>query len=90
MPSASARIGLSFAPFIVAIALFVLLLLSPYTHLGPSNNSYALGALAAIFLGLVAGVISLVMAKTVRIWWRLLIGVLYLPAAVVSLLLSGF
>lgn len=81
---------LAFVPFFVALVLVVLLLLSPLTGIGPASNIYAFRALAAIVLGLVVGVISLFLEKTIRVWWRLLIGVLYLPTAVFSLLMAGF
>jgi hypothetical protein len=64
--------------------------LSEVRFQGPNSNIFALCALAAIVLGLVVGVISLFAEKTTRVWWRLLIGVLYLPTAVCSLLLAGF
>lgn len=85
-----ASIRLAFAPFFVAVALVVLMVLYPFTGIGPASNVFALCALAFIVLGLVVGIISLFLAKTVRVWWRLLIGVLYLPVAVFSLLLAGF
>lgn len=80
----------AFTPFLVALALVVLLVLYPFTGIGPNSNTFALCALAAIVLGLVAGVIFLFLAKTIGVWWRLVIGVLYLPTAVFSLLLAGF
>lgn len=84
------NIWLAFTPFFVALALAVLLMLSSFTGIGPASNIFALCALAAIVLGLVIGVISLFLVKAVRVWWRLLVGVLYLPTAVFSLLLAGF
>lgn len=81
---------LVFAPFLVAAVLIALLLLFPFTGIGPSNNTFAVVALAAIGLGLVFGVVSLFLAWTIGVWWRVLIGVLYLPTAVLSLLLAGF
>ncbi|MES2151453.1 MAG: hypothetical protein V4508_16880 [Pseudomonadota bacterium] len=80
---------LAFTPFFVALALVVLLILSPSTGIGPASNIYAACALAAIVLGLIVGVISLVVVKTIRVRWRLLIGVLYFPTAVFSLLMAG-
>jgi len=46
--------------------------------------------LVAIVVGLVVGVVSLLITQSLQIWWRLLIGVLYLPTVVFSLLLAGF
>lgn len=83
-------IWLAFTPFLVAVALVVLMMLYPFTGIGPASNIFAICALAAIVFGLVIGVISLFLAKTIRVWWRLLIGVLYLPTAVFSLLLAGY
>ena len=84
------RIWLAFTPFLIALTLLVLLMLYPFTGIGPNSNIFAGSALIAIILGLVVGAISLFVAKTIRVWWRLLIGVLYLPTAVFSLLLAGF
>lgn len=81
---------LVFMPFMVALALLVLMALYPLTGIGPANNTFALSALAAIAVGLVFGVIALLLAKGLAIWSRLLIGVLYLPTVVFSLLLAGF
>ena len=83
-------IWLGFMPFFVAIALVVLMMLYPFTGIGPASNIFALCALTAIILGLVVGVISLLLAKTIRVWWRLLIAALYLPTSVFSLLLAGY
>lgn len=77
-------------PFMVALALLVLMALYPFTGIGPANGTFALSALAAIAVGLVFGVIALLLAKGLAIWSRLLIGVLYLPTVVFSLLLAGF
>ena len=66
------RIWLAFTPFVVALALVLVLMLYPFTGIGPTSNIYALCALAAIVLGLVVGIISLFREKTIRVWWRLL------------------
>jgi len=81
---------LVFAPFLVAAVLVALLVLFPFTGIGPSNNTLAAFALGAIGLGFVVGVLSLFLARTIGVWWRVLIGVLYLPTAVFSLLLADF
>jgi hypothetical protein len=85
-----ASIWLEFTPFFVALALVVLMMLYPFTGIGPASNIFAFCALAAIVLGFVVGVISLCLEKTILVWWRLLIGALYLPTAVYSLLLAGY
>lgn len=82
--------ALIYSPFLVAATLFVLTILSRSTGFGPSNNLYAVCALAAIPLGIIVGVIFLFLAKSMRIRWRLLVGLLYLPTAVFSLLMAGF
>lgn len=56
-------IWLVLAPFFVAVALVALMLIYPFTGIGPANNIFALCALATIILGLVVGVISLFLAK---------------------------
>lgn len=80
---------LVFAPFIIPVVLVVLLALSPLTGIGPANNVYTIFALAIVGIGLVTGVVSLFLAKTIGLWWRVLIGALYLPTAGLSLLLAG-
>lgn len=82
--------GLVFTPFFVVVALVASMLLYPLTGIGPASNTFALCALATIAAGLGVGVVSLLLAKNIRARWRLFIGVLYFPAAVFSLLLSGF
>lgn len=79
-----------YAPFLVAATLFVLLILSRSTGFGPSSNIYAVSAFAAIVVGLMVGVTSLVQAKAIRVRWRLLICLLYFPTAIFSLLVAGF
>lgn len=79
-----------FIPFMVALALVTLMGLYPFTGIGPANNSFALGALVTVLLGWVVGVIALCRAKRVALRWRLVLGVLYLPTVVFSLLLAGF
>ncbi|MBY0409068.1 MAG: hypothetical protein K2Q97_02830 [Burkholderiaceae bacterium] len=79
-----------FAPFFVAMALLASIIIYPFTGIGPANNIFALCALVAIIIGLVVGVICLFLEKTILVWWRLLIGVLYLPTVIFSILLAGF
>lgn len=81
---------LVFTPFAVALALVVLMLLHPLTGIGPTSNTFALCALAAIISGLGIGIIFLWLTQSIGIGLRLLIGALYLPAAIFSLLLAGF
>lgn len=78
------------APFMVAVCLFVLMVLSPLTGMaGPSSNTYFVIAGAAIVIGLAAGVASLVMMRNGRKWIRFLVGLSYLPVALFSLLSIG-
>jgi amino acid transporter len=86
----SHRTGAKFAPFLIAIVLFVAVILSPYTGIGPNSNSFALFALVMIIIGLIIGVVSLYRDRTTRIRWRILVGLLYLPAALFSVLVAGF
>lgn len=79
-----------FAPFLVAAVLVSLWLLFPFTGIGPNSNTFAAFALAAIGVSLAVGVVSLLLARQIGVWWRVLIGVLYLPTAAFSLLLAGF
>lgn len=87
---AGSKVWPAFLPFFVALGLVVMLMLYRFTGIGPNSNIYALCALAAIVLGLVVGVVALLLEKTILVRWRLLIGLLYLPTAVCSLLLAGF
>lgn len=82
--------SLTYTPFLVALALAVLGLLSPVTGIGPSNKVFALSALATIALGLALGIGALLLPQGARLRWRLLIGVIYVPTAVMSLLMAGF
>ncbi|WP_426115806.1 hypothetical protein [Massilia sp. PWRC2] len=81
---------LAYAPFVVTLALAVLGLLSPLTGIGPASNVFALSALAAIALGLAVGIGALFLPQGARLGWRLLIGVMYGPTALMSLLMAGF
>lgn len=81
---------LVFTPFFVAAALVAAMLLYPLTGIGPINNTFALSALAAIAVGLVTGVVSLLLAKSIGAGWRLFIAALYFPVVVFCLLLAGF
>jgi hypothetical protein len=54
---------LMFAPFFVAISLVVLGMFTAFTGIGPASNNFAFMTLAAIAVGLVAGVISLFFAN---------------------------
>jgi len=68
-----------FTPFFVAIALVTSMVLYPFTGIGPASNIFALCALVAIVIGLVVGVVSLPLAKTILVWWRLLTDVTQPP-----------
>jgi hypothetical protein len=84
------RSGSRFTPFLIAIALFFAIILSPYTGIGPESNAFAICALVSIVIGLVAGATSLYRDKATRIRWRILIALLYFPTVVFSLLVAGF
>ncbi len=90
MLSSNGRSWLVLTPFFVAVALVALMMLYPVTGIGPASNTFALCALAAIVVGVVVGIAALFLAKTIRVGWRLLIGVLYFPTVIFSLLLAGF
>lgn len=77
-------------PFFVVIALVFLWAIYPLTGIGPANNTFAFLALVAIATGLLTGIISLFRAKHIWIGWRILIGLLYIPTVMVSLLMAGF
>jgi hypothetical protein len=79
------------APFLIAAILVVLMLLSPLSGIiGPSSNTFFVLAGSTILAGVSAGVIALLMMRSLRPWVRLLIGLCYIPTVVFSLLLSGF
>ena len=78
------------APFLVAVCLFVLMLLAALTGMaGPSSNTYFVVAAAAIIIGLVAGIGSLLMLRQGRKWIRVLVGLSYIPVVLFSLLAIG-
>jgi hypothetical protein len=80
---------LIFSPFVVALTLIVAMVLSRWTGFGPSSNTYASAGVAAIAVGLIVGVISLFLAKSIRVRWRLLIALLYVPVTMFSLVMAG-
>jgi len=84
------NVWLIFAPFLVAVVIVTLSVLHPLTNFGPSSNTFAALALVAIATSFVFGIATLFLAKTIGVWWRVLIGVLYLPISVFSLLQAGF
>lgn len=78
------------APFIVAGCLVLLMLLAPVTGMiGPSSNTFFIAGAAAVIAGVVLGVASLLMMRQGRKWVRLLMGLMYLPTVLFSLLLAG-
>ena len=77
------------APFLVAACLFVLMILSPVTGMrGPSSNTFFAVGAVAIIVGFCVGVVSLVKMRK-RIWVRCLMGLLYFPVVLFSLLSVG-
>lgn len=56
----------------------------------PLNDVTGLICLSTIAIGLVAGLISLIIEDNLRLGWKLLIAIAYIPTILVSLLLSGF
>ena len=56
----------------------------------PLNDVTSLICLSIIAIGLVAGLISLIIEDNLRLGWKLLIAIAYIPIVVISLLLSGF
>ena len=56
----------------------------------PLNNVTGLICLSIIAIGLVAGLTSLIIEDNLRLGWKLLIAIAYIPIVVISLLLSGF
>ena len=78
-------------PFFVLMALFLMPLL--FSYLGVNliqHNSYVVLALSLIVLGLVLGIFALTVRQSVHFFWKLLIGLLYIPSTLFSLLVSGF
>ncbi len=79
-----------FAPFWVAFSIVVWGLALGNTRFGPSHNTAALLAGLAIVVGLVVGVAGLLTAHAIPRLLRILLGLLYLPTALVSALMAGF
>ena len=79
-----------FAPFFAPIVIAILAISSSLMGFNSGDNRIALSALLINALGLLVGVISLFLVKSLQIWWRLLLGLLYVPSTVFSLLISGF
>jgi hypothetical protein len=78
------------APFFVAVVLVAAAVLHPLTGVGPNNSTFAVLALTTIAAGLAIGVTTLFFSRAVGVGWRVLIGILYVPTVVFSLLLAGF
>ena len=78
------------APFLVAAGLGLSLAIFPLTGVGPSNNTYFGVAALTIIIGLVVGIASLFFTRSVPVSLRVLVGLLYAPAALFSALLAGF
>lgn len=77
------------APFLVGACLLAAMLLSPWTGMrGPSSNTYFLIAVTATAIGFIAGVTGLLRIQG-RVWIRVLVGLMYIPTVLVSLLSSG-
>ena len=78
------------APFMVTITIVIFKLSSPLVGANPASNTFATLALFAIVSSLLTGVISLFLAKTIWLWWRVFAGILYFPTTIYSLLAAGF
>ncbi len=55
-----------------------------------SVNEISLIGLTLIILGIITGLVSLVKPSPIKLWWKLLIFILYFPTVLVSLLISGW
>jgi hypothetical protein len=81
---------LASGPFLIAGCLLVAMLLSPWSGFpGPSSNAFFVGGAVAVAAALVTGLVALLVLPRPRGWVRLLIGVLYIPVVLMSLLLIG-
>jgi hypothetical protein len=56
----------------------------------PLNDVTGLICLSIIAIGLLTGLVSLIIEDNLRLGWKLLIAIAYVPIVVISLLLSGF
>ena len=81
-----------FLPYINVLLVSIHHLLANHiTLINEQNmNAYSLIALVVIVFGVISGLLSLFVVKRINVWIRILIGVFYIPIAVVSLLLSGW
>lgn len=78
---------LIFTPFCVPVILVAVVLIF---SIDLANNTYPLYAMFTIVVGFLVGVTALFLANSLSIWWRLLIGLLYLPAVLFSMIAAGF
>jgi hypothetical protein len=78
-----------FVPFLVALILIIFGMTSSVTSIAPASNGFATTAVVAIALGLLFGIASLFLAKTVGIGWRVLVAILYVPTVIFSMLAAG-
>lgn len=83
---------LMFSPFIVllVIVVTVLILRSFSIPLQQHGNTIALIGLATVLSGVIIGLVSLLITSSIKIRWRMLLLVLYVPTVMFSLILSGF
>lgn len=56
----------------------------------PLNDLTGLICLSIIAIGLVTGLITLIVEDNIRLGWKLLIAIAYIPTVMISLFLSGF
>jgi hypothetical protein len=77
-------------PFLIAAGLMLWVAISPIRGFGPSNNDFFVFATLVIVIGLLVGISSLFFTRSVAVWARVLVGLLYAPTVLFSALIVGF
>ena len=80
-----------FSPFIILLTIVLLLLLlnSTSAEVNFGRNTISFTGLGIISFGVIIGLASLLQSSQIKVWWRVLIFVLYIPTVLFSLLLVG-
>jgi hypothetical protein len=83
---------LIFSPYLICFLLAIPPALSAYVILIPesSMHTYPVAAFILILIGFSVGLVSLFLSNKLFFWWRILLGISYIPTTLISLLLAGF
>jgi len=75
---------------ILTMIFFFNLTLTAFSINPSTHNEIVIILLGLIILGLTIGMPALILASHVKFYWRIAIGISYIPLTIFSLLISGF